>query len=106
MKINQFFEVIVTSKTAVSSYSNGANECCVLIEDNQSFALSFSSDCLENLTDFIAQLQQIKTNLVESKKAELKKETQLLSGYTTTQVLLPEFARTIDFWQQAKTTKT
>lgn len=97
MKINQFQEVIISPETAVSSYTNGTNECCVLIEDNQSFALNFGFDCLEKLTGLIAQLQQIKTDLIENKKAELKRETKLLSGYTPTQVLLPEFAKPVEF---------
>lgn len=96
MKINQFQEVIISPETAVSSYPSGTNQCCALIEDNQSFALNFGFECLEKLTEFIAQLQQIKTDLVENKKAELKRETQLLSGYTPTQALLSELAKPID----------
>ena len=98
MKIHQFQEVVVSPETAISSYSNGLNECCALIESGDSFALSFSFESLEKLIDLIAQLQQIKIDLVEKKKMHLERETQLLSIYNTKQVLLPEFSsKIIDF---------
>ncbi len=97
MKINQFQEVVVSPETAVSSYANGSNECCALIEAGDSLALSFNFESLGKLTDLIAQLQQIKIDLVEKKKMQLTRETKLLSAYNTKQVSLPEFSKVIDF---------
>lgn len=98
MKSNHFQEVVVSPETAISSYSNGLNECCALIESGDSFGLSFSFESLEKLIDLIAQLQQIKIDLVEKKKIHISQETKLLSTYNTKQVLLPEFSsKIIDF---------
>ncbi len=97
MKIHQFQEVIVTTETAINSYSNGDNRCCSFIEAGDSFALSFNFETLDKLAELMEQLQQIKVDLVESKQRQLRRETLQLSAHTTTQVTLPEFSRVVDF---------
>ncbi len=93
MKINQFQEILVSPETAVSTYPSGDNQCCVLIEQGQSFALNFGFDELEQLTALISHLQQIKHDLVEGRKVLLDRETKLLASYAKTQLFLPEFPR-------------
>ncbi len=98
MNTTYFQVVAISPETAISSYPNGETECCALIEAGDSFALSFSFESLEKLTDIIAQLQQIKIDLVEKKKMQLTRETKLLSAYNTKQVLSTKFNnRVVDF---------
>lgn len=90
MKINQSQEITITQETAVSSYQNGQNYCCVLIEEGESLTLSFNSNCLEQLTNIITHLQQIQECLAQERKLQLEREIKLLSAYKATpQVLLP-----------------
>lgn len=97
MKINQSQEITITPETAVSSYLNGQNYCCVLIEEGESLTLSFNSNCLEQLTNVITHLQQIQECLVKERKLQLEREIKLLSGYRVApQILLP-FAELDDF---------
>lgn len=97
MKINQSQEISITPETAVSTYHNGQNHCCVLIEQGESLALSFDSNCLEQLAEIIARLQQIQKCLVKERQLWLARETKLLASYQDTpQILLP-FAELDDF---------
>lgn len=97
MRINQCQEIYVTPETAVSTYQDSKNYCCVLIEKGESLTLNFDSDCLEQLASIIAQLQQIQAYLVQERQLWLEKEINLLSSYKSVpQVLLP-FAELSEF---------
>lgn len=97
MKINQSQEITITQETAVSSYHNGLNYCCVLIEEGENLTLSFDSNCLEQLTNIITHLQQMQKDLVEERQVQLEREVKLLSAYKAApQILLP-FAELGDF---------
>lgn len=93
MKINQFQEILVSPEIAVSTYPNGDNQCCVLIEQGQSFALNFGYNELSQLSELIVHLQEIENTLVENQKVRLDRETKLLASYAKTQLFLPEFPR-------------
>ncbi|WP_146131733.1 hypothetical protein [Merismopedia glauca] len=80
MNIKQSFRIQVGSNTVISCHSQTVN----LIADGEMLSLSFDHYCVNQLSEIIAHLQKIETEIISEQLARLQKHRH--------QVSLPEIS--------------